>query len=45
MFNLINKIDEYDLKRVVNSLGIDILKKDKEEEKFITVKGKIYVCV
>ena len=32
MFNLINKIDEYDLKRVVDSLEIDILKKDKEEE-------------
>lgn len=35
MFNLINKIDEYDLKRVVNFLEIDILKKDKEEERVL----------
>ena len=35
MFNLINKIDEYDLERVVNSLEIDILKKDKEEERVL----------
>ena len=35
MFNLINKIDEYDLERVVNSLEIDILKKDKKEERVL----------
>lgn len=35
MFNLINKIDEYDLERVVNFLEIDILKKDKEEERVL----------
>ena len=38
MFNLINKTDEYDLERVVNSLGIDILKKDKEEESVLKKK-------
>ena len=38
MFNLINKIDEYDLERVVNSLKIDILKKDEEEERVLKKK-------
>lgn len=38
MFNLINKIDEYDLERVVNSLEIDILKKDEKEESFLKKK-------
>ena len=38
MFNLINKMDEYDLERVVNSLGIDILKKDEEEERVLKKK-------
>ena len=38
MFNLINKMDEYNLERVVNSLGIDILKKDEEEERVLKKK-------
>ena len=38
MFNLINKMDEYDLERVVNSLKIDILKKDEEEERVLKKK-------
>ena len=38
MFNLINKMDEYDLERVVNSLEIDILKKDEEEERVLKKK-------
>ena len=38
MFNLINKMDEYDLERVVNSLEIDILKKDEKEERVLKKK-------
>ena len=38
MFNLINKTDEYNLERVVNSLKIDILKKDEEEERVLKKK-------
>mgnify|MGYP005754366725 CR=1 FL=1 len=38
VFNLIDKIDEYDLERVVNSFGIDILKKDREEKRVLKKK-------